>query len=98
MVTAKQAVKFGITSGDPGPRLSDHRRAGYKEVVRTLTGLPGRPGLEDDVRKTLTLAGIKPLRGREHYDISALPVILDVADNYLLGAQAPVRVPELRVL
>lgn len=98
VVTGRRAVKFGITSGDPRPRLSDHRRAGYREVVRTLTGLLGALNLEQDVRKTLTLAGIRPLRGREHYDISALPVILDVADNYLFGAQDPVRLPVLRVL
>ena len=31
---------------------------------------------------TLALAGIQPIRGREYYDISALPVIMDVVDNY----------------
>jgi hypothetical protein len=38
--------------------------------------------LEDEVRHTLNLAGIYPVHGREYFDISALPLILDVVDNY----------------
>jgi hypothetical protein len=38
--------------------------------------------LEDEVLNTLKLAGIAPVRGREYFDISALPLILDIVDNY----------------
>jgi len=77
-------IKFGITSGDPRPRLGDHRRDGYLTSVRLLTGLPGdvAPGIERAALAALDLAGIKPIRGREYYDASALAVVLDIADNY----------------
>ncbi|MGW0465605.1 hypothetical protein ACWDX6_10065 [Streptomyces sp. NPDC003027] len=78
-------IKFGITSGDPRPRLGDHARDGFEVVVRLLAGLPETvaPDLERDVKATLTLAGIKPIRGREYFDrCSAEAVILDVVHRY----------------
>ncbi len=83
----KRRIKFGITSGNPRPRMSEHRRNGYREIVRMITELRGTTAqeMERAARAALTLAGIYPLQGREYYDIAALPVVLDVADNYLGG-------------
>jgi hypothetical protein len=63
----RRHVKFGITSGDPRPRLADHARAGFGAVVRLLEGLPGTaaPDMERHVLSTLRLAGESPVRGRE---------------------------------
>lgn len=77
-------VKFGITSGDARIRFTSHARRGYSTTVRLKTGLP--PGaarsLEKAVMAALKLAGIEPIRGLEHFQAAALPVILDIADNY----------------
>jgi hypothetical protein len=75
-------VKFGITSGDPRARLRRHRTSGFKTVLKTVTSLPDAADLERAALATLRLAGIPPVRGREYYDISALPLILDIADNW----------------
>lgn len=83
-----QIVKFGITSGDPRPRMGVHARSGYDTVVRIMVDLPleiARP-MEKAVMAALKLAGIEPVRGREYFPISALPVVLDVADNYPIPA------------
>jgi hypothetical protein len=85
---ATARIKFGITSGDPGERLYVWRRQGYREVVRLLTGLPGTvaPEIETACLAAVTLAGYRPIRGREFHDAAALAVVLDVVDNYPLGA------------
>jgi hypothetical protein len=59
-----------------------------------LTGLPGvaTPELERDVKATLALAGLGPVKGREYLDIGALVVILDVVDNYPVGEPVPIAV------
>ncbi len=76
-------VKFGITSANAEPRLQVHRRNGYRTVIRTMTDLPTAPDLERSVLATLRLAGTPPVHGREYFDLAALPVILDVADNWV---------------
>lgn len=77
-------LKFGITSGDSRARLAAHRTAGYSVTARLMTGLPGNAAAEIEIaaRAALRLARIKPIRGREYFDGSALAVVLDVADNY----------------
>jgi hypothetical protein len=86
VVTADLAgrVKFGITSGDARVRLDRHRSAGYRTVIRLLTGLPADTAvqMEQAAIATLALAGIKPVHGREWFDIGALAVVLDVTDNW----------------
>lgn len=75
-------VKFGITSGDPRLRLAVHRRSGYAEVPRDVA-VRDALELERSCRKALSLAGVSPVRGREYFDLSsALPVVLDVVDNW----------------
>jgi hypothetical protein len=85
VVTGSAGVKFGITTGDPRPRLKAHRTDGYATVVRLVTDLA--PGLaldtEDAVKAALALAGEKPIKGREYFDSSCLALVLDVADSWL---------------
>ncbi len=83
---AAERIKFGITSGDPRPRLARHRASGYCTVVRLVVGLPSdtAPAMEQAVLAALRLADVAPLHGREHYDAAALALVLDVVDNYPL--------------
>jgi hypothetical protein len=83
--TENHRLKFGITSGDPRPRLAQHRTDDYRTVERLLTDLPGAvaPDLERSVMAALQLAGEQPIRGREYYDISTLALVLDIVDGYL---------------
>jgi hypothetical protein len=85
VVASDTTVKFGITSGDPRPRLSDHATAGFTEVVRVATGLPGAlaPETEQAVKGALALADEKPVRGREYFHRDCLALILDIADSWL---------------
>ncbi|MGH7743214.1 MAG: hypothetical protein ACREQ5_00120 [Candidatus Dormibacteria bacterium] len=51
-------------------------------MIRKITAMADAADLERTVLATLRLAEIAPIQGREYYDISALPVILDVADHW----------------
>jgi len=77
-------VKFGITSGDPRPRLRVHRRDGLDQVVRLFTGLPDgiARGLENNIKAALRDAREEPIRGREYFPVRALPLILDLIDHH----------------
>lgn len=77
-------VKFGITSGNPRPRLGNHARDGFDQVVRLHTGLADdvAPELERMVLAALRDAREVPVRGREYFDSSALALILDLVDNH----------------
>jgi hypothetical protein len=90
VVTSGQVVKFGVTSGNPNPRIRAHANQGYSSIVRLATGLPGTraPDTERAVMAALALSGEKPVRGREYFDISCLALILDVADSWLSDALA----------
>jgi hypothetical protein len=81
-------LKFGITSGHSLERLATHSRAGYWNTVRLVMGIQGSlaPETEQAVLSTLRLAGIPPVHGREWFDVIALPIVLDIADNYLKGS------------
>lgn len=76
-------VKFGVTSRDERRRLRAHRRAGYSDAVRVIPGILDAAALERHVLATLRLAETLPVQGREYYDLSALPVILDIVDNWM---------------
>jgi formylmethanofuran dehydrogenase subunit E len=86
VVISDLEVKFGITSGDPRSRLSDHRRDGFQTAppLRLLRDLPGTTAkdIEDACKAALKLAGELPTRGLEYFDISCLALVLDVVDNY----------------
>lgn len=79
-------VKFGVTSGSPKARLRTHRRQGYVEVVRLRERLASAATLEQHVIRSMREAGIKPAHGREYYDLSALPVVLDIVDHWEVAA------------
>jgi hypothetical protein len=82
-------VKFGITSGDPTPRLGDHRTAGYRSVIRLLTDLPGDTAraIERHVLSTLKLAGERPIHGREYFGSHVLTTVLDIVDHYPISVR-----------
>lgn len=82
---AECQVKFGITRGDPRPRLKDHIKDGFHKTEVLLTGLPGTLArdTENAVKAALRLAKIRPVRGLEYHDISALALILDIANGHL---------------
>ena len=80
-------VKFGVSSGDPDPRIGVHRRAGYTEVVRVIPGLPTAHALEQHIKATLRDAGHRPVLRREYFDIGVLALVLDVVDGWV-GALA----------
>lgn len=83
-------VKFGISNLDGRVRLRNHRGYGYTNIVRLVTGLPGRLArdTEDAVRSALALAGEQAVQGREYFDVSCLALILDVADSWLATSEA----------
>lgn len=85
VVTGPAGVKFGITSGDPRPRLRVHRSNGYGRVVRLHEGLPGTTArdLERELLGLLRVSGVEPIRGREYFPAAALPTILYVVDDWL---------------
>lgn len=80
-------VKFGVTTKNGARtaaghrRLGEHATVGYTDVSRFLD-VRQAGQLEQHVIATLTAAGFAPVHGREYYDVSALPVILDVADHW----------------
>src|SRR6266568_2222403 len=79
-------VKFGITNGDGRDRLGDHARAGYRGVLRYYRGLPKVAAeIEQAAIRALADAGMRPVKGREYYDVAALALILDVIDGWAAG-------------
>jgi hypothetical protein len=85
VVTGPDGLKFGITSGDPRPRLVDHRRDGYTDVVRLHTGLAGTSALdlETELKRLLKALDVLPVRGREYFPASVLRPVLAVVDEWL---------------
>jgi len=80
----RNRLKLGITSGDPRNRLDTHRYAGYRSVIRLITGLPGDTAraIERRVLSTLKLAGEQPIHGREYFGAHVLTTVLDIVDHY----------------
>lgn len=76
-------VKFGITSGDPRPRLSQHERSGFDCVIRLVEGAPEAHKLENLCISAMRDVGERPVRGREYFDIRSLGTILDIVDGWL---------------
>jgi hypothetical protein len=85
VVASAEAVKFGITSGDPRPRLGRHAAQGFMKVVRLATGLPGTIAHDTEraVISALAMAGEVPVQGREYFNSSCLALVLDIADSWL---------------
>ncbi|GHH87877.1 hypothetical protein GCM10017771_30860 [Streptomyces capitiformicae] len=88
-------VKFGITSGDPRPRLGDHSRDGFDCVIRLVEGLPGDVALrlEKTILAALRDAREAPVRGREYFPARVLPLITDLVDGWTKTTPTPVSKP-----
>lgn len=88
-------VKFGITSGNPRPRLVVHGRDGFDRVTRLIEGMPGdlAPRLERAVLAALRDAREVPVRGREYFPARVLGLVLDVVDGWTAAPPAPVSEP-----
>lgn len=80
-------VKFGITSGDPRPRLRLHAGNGFATVIRVIKDLSDAADLERVVMATMSLIEVQPVRGREYYDAAELPLIAGIADAWLREKQ-----------
>lgn len=91
----EQSIKFGITSGDPRPRLKKHARDGFDRVIRLSEGLPGdlAPRLERAVLAALRDVRETPVRGREYFPARVLGLVLDVVDGWTTSP-ASVREPK----
>lgn len=85
VVESASHVKFGITSGDPRPRLRTHAKDGFTAELRVIRDLPGdfAHDLETSVRLDLADEGLKPVRGREYFPSAATPLILSIVDQGL---------------
>lgn len=75
-------IKIGITTGSGTDRLNTHRRGGFTTVLRFLQELDDAAFLEAHTLRTLQAAGVEPVRGLEYFPRSALPVVLDIVDNW----------------
>lgn len=75
-------VKFGITSGDPRPRLRNHARDGLNHAIRLIEGMSDASALESACRAALRDARESPVRGREYFPARVLGLILDVVDGW----------------
>jgi hypothetical protein len=80
-----RAVKFGVTSHDARARLRYHQVDGFSRVIRTLSDFPDAFPLERAILALLRASQISPIRGREYYDIGALPAIVDAVDGWLVA-------------
>lgn len=78
-------LKFGVTSGDPAPRLRDHRKHGYSEVVRLFRGMgQGEAAtLERELLRLMACGSVPPVKGREYFPLTALNTVLYVADEWV---------------
>ena len=74
-------IKFGITSGDPRPRLRNHRADGFERVILVRADFPEARDLETRVIRALDDAGEHPVRGREYFPARVLATVLDVAGH-----------------
>ncbi|MFP3986914.1 hypothetical protein U9R90_05305 [Streptomyces sp. E11-3] len=86
-------LKFGVTSGDARPRLTDHARDGFDSVVRLRVGLPGDLALRTEraVLAALRDAREAPVRGREYFPARTLGLVLDVVDGWTAPRPAGVK-------
>ena len=88
-------VKFGITSRSSNPRLKRHAAAGYTEIERLISNVPAYE-LERIIKIALAACNYVPARGREYFDIDALPFILYIVDTYMTHGCAPWQLTEVK--
>lgn len=75
----KTAIKFGISSRTGRKRLSQHALNGYTETIRLYSGLPDGIAKQTETACIIELEnnGFLPVYGREYFDYSALPIVLE---------------------
>lgn len=80
VVTGGDVVKFGVTSGDPSPRLRHHRYGGLPDRLFLRTGLPDghARALELSVMQMLKREGHAPVRGHEYFHTSCTGRIMSL--------------------
>lgn len=85
VVSGAYVVKFGVTSGNPAKRLSDHASKGLRTVHRVAVELPeGRAvWYENQLMAGLTNLGVNPAQGREYFHLSELELVLSFVDHNL---------------
>lgn len=78
-------VKFGITSGNPRPRLWSHAKDGFRVVVALHQGLPEgvAHAVEQGLIRKLRARGISSTQGREYFNGIHLSLILDLMNEGL---------------
>jgi hypothetical protein len=85
VVTGDGIVKLGITSGDSRPRLNDHARDGYSEVLFLKTSLPD--GLaryaEKTILRELEERDVYPWKGNEYFESEDQDLILALTGKYM---------------
>ncbi len=81
VVASPDVVKFGVTTGDPRPRLNVHSRDGLTERVFVATGLPEGVALEveGELKKLLSLSGVRPVRGHEYFPAAVRNMVVATA-------------------
>ncbi|MDX2802733.1 GIY-YIG nuclease family protein [Streptomyces scabiei] len=89
-------LKFGVTSHDPRRRLKKHAEDGFTTVVRVLTNFPHALSLEGNVKATLQLAGEKPVKGREYFNVRVLDTVLGIVDHYPKPVVPAPRKPQVK--
>lgn len=84
VVAGNGVVKFGITSGDPSPRLNIHRNVGLTERLRLMTDMPEGAALwfERQVKAVLRESGARPVRGREYFGAEWTELVTDIVDRF----------------
>ena len=82
----EEIVKFGITSGNPRARLGYHRNRGFLRAV-LVTATPLALKVETETKNVLRAAGVRPVKGREYFPLSALDEVVQVAMSYGLEAE-----------
>lgn len=71
-----EIVKFGVTSGSPKARLSQHKRFGFEEVLYVKTEFPEAHDFENYIKILLKKEGKFPVQGVEYFSADVLATIL----------------------
>jgi hypothetical protein len=88
VVSSSKAIKLGITSGDPSPRLRNHASIGFTDVLFLRTNLPD--GLarftETTILRELAERDFNPFRGNEWFYYETRDLVLALTGKYLSNA------------
>lgn len=79
----RNRVKFGITSGDPRPRLRAHAKDGLTDVLRLYQNLSDGVAYatEQGLIRSLRSRGISPIQGKEYFEGIHVSLILELLNE-----------------